>query len=197
MALLDRLGHANLGLMLDAYHAGLEGLDPLAEAEAFFARLRHVQIARVPDRHEPDPQTAAALLDGLDRLGYAGWIGAEYNPAGPTEAGLGWSRGPPRPTRAGPGMTDVPLAIEARGLTKRFGELTAVGGVDLDVPRGMIFAILGPNGAGKTTLLRMLATLLRPDGGTAAVMGHDLVAAPEAVRGAIAMTGQFASSTRI
>ena len=90
-------------------------------------------------------------------------------------------------------MTDAPLAIEARGLTKRFGALAAVDGIDLDVPRGTIFAILGPNGAGKTTLLRMLATLLRPDGGTAAVMGHDLVAAPEAVRGAIAMTGQFAS----
>jgi ABC-2 type transport system ATP-binding protein len=90
-------------------------------------------------------------------------------------------------------VTDAPLAIEARGLIKRFGALAAVDGIDLDVPRGMIFAILGPNGAGKTTLLRMLATLLRPDGGTAAVMGHDLVAAPEAVRGAIAMTGQFAS----
>ena len=48
-------------------------------------------------------------------------------------------------------------------------------GIDLDVPRGMIFAILGPNGAGKTTLMRMLATLTRPDDGTARVMGHDLV----------------------
>lgn len=84
-------------------------------------------------------------------------------------------------------------AIVARGLTKRFGDLVAVNGIDLDVPRGMIFAILGPNGAGKTTLLRMLATLLRPDGGSAAVMGHDLAAAPRAVRGVIAMTGQFAS----
>lgn len=93
VALLDRLDRANVGLMLDAYHAGLEGLDPLAEAEAFFPYLRHVQIARVPDRHEPDRGTAAALLDGLDRLGYAGWIGAEYNPAGPTEAGLGWAAG--------------------------------------------------------------------------------------------------------
>ena len=93
VALLDRLGRANLGLMLDAYHAGLEGLDPLAEAEAFLPWLRHVQIARVPDRHEPERETATALLDGLDRLGYAGWIGAEYNPAGPTEAGLGWAAG--------------------------------------------------------------------------------------------------------
>ncbi len=85
------------------------------------------------------------------------------------------------------------LAIRAHGLTKRFSGLTAVDGIDLDVPRGMIFAILGPNGAGKTTLMRMLATLTRPDEGTAEVMGHDLLADPGAVRGAIAMTGQFAS----
>ena len=85
------------------------------------------------------------------------------------------------------------LAIHARGLVKKFGDLHAVDGIDLDVPRGMIFAILGPNGAGKTTLMRMLATLLGPDAGSASVMGHDLVAAPQDVRGAIAMTGQFAS----
>jgi ABC-2 type transport system ATP-binding protein len=85
------------------------------------------------------------------------------------------------------------LAISARGLAKSFGSLRAVDGIDLDVPRGMIFAILGPNGAGKTTLMRMLATLTKPDAGTATVMGHDLVSAPQAVRGSIAMTGQFAS----
>ena len=59
------------------------------------------------------------------------------------------------------------LAIEARGLARSFGAVAAVAGIDLDVPRGMIFAILGPNGAGKTTLMRMLATLARPDAGTA------------------------------
>jgi ABC-2 type transport system ATP-binding protein len=84
-------------------------------------------------------------------------------------------------------------AIHARGLVKRFGELRAVDGIDLEVPRGMIFAILGPNGAGKTTLMRMLATLALPDGGSAAVMGHDLVAAPALVRAQISITGQFAS----
>ncbi len=84
-------------------------------------------------------------------------------------------------------------AIHARGLVKLFGELRAVDGIDLDVPRGMIFAILGPNGAGKTTLMRMLATLSAPDGGSATVMGHDLIAAPADVRGQISMTGQFAS----
>jgi ABC-2 type transport system ATP-binding protein len=88
---------------------------------------------------------------------------------------------------------DPSLAVSARGLIKNFGELRAVDGIDLDVPRGMIFAILGPNGAGKTTLMRMLATLATPDGGSASVMGHDLIAAPHDVRASIAMTGQFAS----
>ncbi len=86
-----------------------------------------------------------------------------------------------------------PLAVSAHGLRKRFGDLAAVDGIDLAVPRGMIFAILGPNGAGKTTLMRMLATLIRPDAGTATVMGHNLMNEPAAVRAAIAMTGQFAS----
>ncbi len=89
--------------------------------------------------------------------------------------------------------TDAAPAILARGLVKRFGDLQAVAGIDLDVPRGTIFAILGPNGAGKTTLMRMLATLTRPDAGAAEVMGHDLRAEPDAVRASIAMTGQFAS----
>ena len=84
-------------------------------------------------------------------------------------------------------------AISARGMVKTFGALRAVDGIDLTVPRGMIFAILGPNGAGKTTLMRMLATLARPDAGSATVMGHDLLKSPHQVRGSIAMTGQFAS----
>ena len=90
-------------------------------------------------------------------------------------------------------MNSSPPAVYARGLVKQFGALRAVDGIDLDVPRGMIFAILGPNGAGKTTLMRMLATLLRPNEGTATVMGHDLATAPDQVRASIAMTGQFAS----
>ena len=84
-------------------------------------------------------------------------------------------------------------AIRARGLIKRFGDVEAVAGIDLDVQSGTIFAILGPNGAGKTTLMRMLATLARPDAGTAEVMGHDVRGEPDAVRASIAMTGQFAS----
>ena len=92
-----------------------------------------------------------------------------------------------------PATQALALAIQARGLVKSFGDLRAVDGIDLEVPRGMIFAILGPNGAGKTTLMRMLATLARPDEGRASVMGHDLVEAPHQVRSEIAMTGQFAS----
>jgi len=86
-----------------------------------------------------------------------------------------------------------PFAITARGLVKRYGELKALDGIDLDVPRGMIFAVLGPNGAGKTTLIRTLATLTKADAGTANLMGHDLTADPHGVRSEIALTGQFAS----
>ncbi len=85
------------------------------------------------------------------------------------------------------------LAVDARGLVRRFGAVRAVDGIDLAVARGTIFALLGPNGAGKTTLLGMLATLLRPDAGRATVMGHDVVTEAGKVRAAIAMTGQFAS----
>jgi ABC-2 type transport system ATP-binding protein len=96
-------------------------------------------------------------------------------------------------TKPAPGAESPSPAVSARGLVKRFGEVRAVDGIDLDVERGTIFAVLGPNGAGKTTLMRMLATLTVPDAGHASVMGYDLVAAPQKVRGAIAMTGQFAS----
>ncbi|MDZ5076343.1 ATP-binding cassette domain-containing protein [Nesterenkonia sp. HG001] len=84
-------------------------------------------------------------------------------------------------------------AIETRGLIKSFGDTTAVDGVDLTIPRGGIYGVLGPNGAGKTTVIRMLATLLRPDGGQATVLGHDVFAEPAAIREKIALTGQFAS----
>jgi ABC-2 type transport system ATP-binding protein len=84
-------------------------------------------------------------------------------------------------------------AIRTEGLVKVFGDNRAVDGVDLEVPRGTVFGLLGPNGAGKTTTIRMLGTLLRPDGGSATVMGHDVVADPDAVRSAVSMTGQYAS----
>ncbi len=85
------------------------------------------------------------------------------------------------------------LAIETAGLVKRFGTTTAVAGVDLRIPRGGVHGFLGPNGAGKTTTIRMLATLLPPDGGSARVLGHDVVAEADAVRARISLTGQFAS----
>jgi ABC-2 type transport system ATP-binding protein len=86
-----------------------------------------------------------------------------------------------------------PLAIEASGLVKSFGEVRAVDGVDLAVRSGSVYGVLGPNGAGKTTTIRMLATLLRPDGGTAQVLGHDIVREADAVRGLVSLTGQMAS----
>ena len=64
--------------------------------------------------------------------------------------------------------------IEAQGLYKAYGNTRVLDGIDLDVPRGALLALLGPNGAGKTTLIRILATLLRPDAGTAVVAGHDV-----------------------
>ncbi|HVL27208.1 MAG TPA: ATP-binding cassette domain-containing protein [Acidimicrobiales bacterium] len=85
------------------------------------------------------------------------------------------------------------LAIEATGLTKSFGDTLAVDGVDLAVRRGTVYGVLGPNGAGKTTTIRILATLIRPDAGTARVLGHDIVDEADAVRGAISLTGQLAS----
>ena len=87
----------------------------------------------------------------------------------------------------------MPLAIEATGLVKSFGETHAVAGVDLAVRRGSVYGVLGPNGAGKTTTVRMLATLLRPDAGSARVLGHDIVAEADAVRGLVSLTGQLAS----
>src|SRR3712207_3232273 len=85
------------------------------------------------------------------------------------------------------------LAIEASGLVKTFGATRAVDGVDLAVPRGAVYGVLGPNGAGKTTTIRMLTTLLRPDGGRARVLGHDIVDEADAVRARVSLTGQLAS----
>lgn len=89
--------------------------------------------------------------------------------------------------------THEPLAIEARALTKRFGELRAVDGLDLEVPPGTVFSLLGPNGSGKTTTVRMLATLLAPDAGSARVNGYDIRTQAADVRATISLTGQFAA----
>ncbi|SHK95889.1 ABC-2 type transport system ATP-binding protein [Shouchella rhizosphaerae] len=84
-------------------------------------------------------------------------------------------------------------AIEAKGLVKVFGKHRAVDGVDLSVVKGTVYGFLGPNGAGKTTTIRMLATLLKPDGGEAKIFGHDLAKETDAVRSRISLTGQYAS----
>ncbi|WP_188189362.1 ATP-binding cassette domain-containing protein [Nonomuraea sp. SYSU D8015] len=85
------------------------------------------------------------------------------------------------------------LAIETSGLVKTFGDTRAVDGLDLKVPAGAVYGVLGPNGAGKTTAVRMMATLLRPDGGQASVFGHDVVREADAVRRRVSLTGQYAS----
>ena len=89
------------------------------------------------------------------------------------------------------------VAIQVRGLRKSYKDLDVLRGVELDVARGSIFALLGSNGAGKTTLVRILATLLKADGGTATVSGLDVAAQPAKVRGAISLTGQFAAVDEI
>ena len=84
-------------------------------------------------------------------------------------------------------------AIEATGLIKRFGKTTALAGVDLIAREGRVLGVLGPNGAGKTTAVRILATLLRPDGGQATVCGYDVLRNAYQVRQLIGLTGQYAS----
>ncbi len=83
--------------------------------------------------------------------------------------------------------------VDAAGLHKRFGSTPALQGVDLTVTRGTIYGLLGPNGAGKTTVVRILATLLRPDAGTARVGGFDVVRQPDKVRPLLGLTGQYAA----
>lgn len=83
--------------------------------------------------------------------------------------------------------------IEARGLEKRFGKVVALDGLDLVAQAGRVSAVLGPNGAGKTTFVRAVATLLRPDGGSLVVAGHDVLRQPANVRRAIGFPGQYAA----
>src|SRR5215218_9991887 len=84
-------------------------------------------------------------------------------------------------------------AISVRGLVKSFGEVRALDGIDLEVPSGTVLGVLGPNGAGKTTTVRILATLLKPDAGSARVAGLDVAADAGALRARIGLAGQYAA----
>jgi len=89
------------------------------------------------------------------------------------------------------GIADQPeAAISMQGLTKRFGELTAVDSVDLEIGKGELFGLLGPNGAGKSTIIKMLTTMLRPTGGRATVWGHDVADKRNEVRSSIGVVFQ-------
>ena len=94
-------------------------------------------------------------------------------------------------------MTAAAPAIAVRGLRKSFGDVDVLHGVDFEVEPGRVFALLGSNGAGKTTVVRILATLLRPDSGTATVDGFDVVDRAADVRESISLTGQFAAVDEI
>ncbi|MFK0223026.1 ATP-binding cassette domain-containing protein [Streptomyces vinaceus] len=86
-----------------------------------------------------------------------------------------------------------PAAVSTTGLRKSYGDKTVLDGVDLHIPAGSVFALLGPNGAGKTTVVKILSTLVSADGGQARVAGHDVATAPDGVRAAIGVTGQFSA----
>lgn len=87
-------------------------------------------------------------------------------------------------------------AIETDGLSRRFGDFTAVDRVTLRVPKGRLFGFLGLNGAGKTTTIRMLTTLLPPSGGTARLWGHDVAREPLAVRGLVGLVSDETSESQ-
>ncbi|MFI5675589.1 ATP-binding cassette domain-containing protein [Streptomyces cellulosae] len=89
--------------------------------------------------------------------------------------------------------TSRSLAIAAKGLRKAYGDKTVLDGIDLAVPEGTVFSLLGPNGAGKTTVVKILSTLITADAGELHVGGHALATAPQAVRAAIGVTGQFSA----
>ncbi|HMJ13507.1 MAG TPA: ATP-binding cassette domain-containing protein, partial [Polyangiaceae bacterium] len=84
-------------------------------------------------------------------------------------------------------------AIETRGLIKTFGQTRALDDMNLAIRGGSVYGLLGPNGAGKTTAIRVLTTLLKPSGGTAAVLGLDVVRDAALVRQKVSLTGQYAS----
>src|SRR5918994_4939836 len=93
----------------------------------------------------------------------------------------------------GGALVASPLAIEASGVRKSFGDHLVLDGIDLNVAEGTIFALLGPNGAGKTTVIQILSTLITADAGDLHVASHDLGSDPEAVCAAIGVNGQFSA----
>jgi hydroxypyruvate isomerase len=92
VGVIEALGHSNIGLQLDQYHASMAGEDPVEALRENFGLIAHVQIADAPGRHEPGTGSAPIqrFLDELDEGAFAGFVGLEYRPAGSTDEGLDW-----------------------------------------------------------------------------------------------------------
>src|SRR5688572_16233397 len=127
------------------------------------------------------------------RSGSTPWVRLRRTSPEPPSPQSQTSKPPPSPARCNCVATTTMNAIETQGLTKAFGSTQALNGIDLQIAQGSVYGLLGPNGAGKTTTVRILATLLRPDAGSARVLGLDVVQDARSVREKVSLTGQYAS----
>src|SRR4029077_9139388 len=171
------------------------GLRPIARASPHHRRLGkgperstagHGASHRLSRRQElPQAQRKEPTRDGASRVVPASGEATRG-------ASLNYNRRGMKDARA----ATHDLAVQAQGLTKRYGDVLAVDGLDLELPAGQFFGLLGPNGSGKTTTIHMLSTLVRPSSGTALVAGHDVVRDPVAVRGSIGLVFQESALDR-
>ncbi|MDH3024091.1 ATP-binding cassette domain-containing protein [Gordonia alkanivorans] len=171
---------------------GRNGDGPSSEETSHLSQTREAYVGTIPEWQEPERGPAPSTTEGpatpdtlvSDSAITENMVVLAEGEHAPESEQRGWTT--PSATYAAP-------AIEVRNLHKRFKDTVAVEDVSFTVQPGSIVAILGPNGAGKTTTVNMLCTLLKPDGGSATVDGHDVVSEAPSVRRSIMLTGQFAA----